>query len=350
MEDIYNCYDKNSILEIAKRHGMSGLSKLKKEELAERTIAHILDQKVMSRYFLCARDSEIKLFEQLAEGDFLVPSTELEEMDFLYAGGYVTAGLNNQFMVAKEVIKAYKEVNTPEFKEERERLSKIGDYFRAANSLYAVTPIQVLLETFNKYEDKKLTAEELLQAHELLQSFRPVAVYTDGKFVDGALAEQNGMEELLRMQKKVPYYIPAQQEIRFLADHGGFLMTQELGLLSTFLRDEMKVSDEKITYILRQVQAEISMGGQLPEIVDGIEAAGIIFESEEHMERFTSIITDVWNHTRMVLNRGHKPYEMVMKGLETVSVQRKNPPKIYPNDPCSCGSGKKYKKCCGKKS
>lgn len=22
--------------------------------------------------------------------------------------------------------------------------------------------------------------------------------------------------------------------------------------------------------------------------------------------------------------------------------------KIYPNDPCSCGSGKKYKKCCGK--
>jgi len=25
-------------------------------------------------------------------------------------------------------------------------------------------------------------------------------------------------------------------------------------------------------------------------------------------------------------------------------------PKIYPNDPCPCGSGKKYKKCCGKKS
>lgn len=22
--------------------------------------------------------------------------------------------------------------------------------------------------------------------------------------------------------------------------------------------------------------------------------------------------------------------------------------KIYPNDPCTCGSGKKYKKCCGR--
>ncbi len=25
------------------------------------------------------------------------------------------------------------------------------------------------------------------------------------------------------------------------------------------------------------------------------------------------------------------------------------PERIYPNDPCPCGSGKKYKKCCGKK-
>lgn len=27
-----------------------------------------------------------------------------------------------------------------------------------------------------------------------------------------------------------------------------------------------------------------------------------------------------------------------------------NAPKIYPNDPCPCGSGKKYKQCCGRKA
>ena len=206
------------------------------------------------------------------------------------------------------------------------------------------------METFNKYEDKKLSLEELLEAYELLQSYRPEVRYMDGNFVDGALAEQKGIEEFQQMQKKVPYYIPTQMEIRFMADNEGFLMTGELSLLSKFLTEEMNVPDERIPYLLRQVQAEISMGAQLQEVVEGIEASGIIFESEEHLEKFTSIITDVWNHTRMVLNRGHKPYEMVMKGLETVSAQRKNPPKIYPNDPCSCGSGKKYKKCCGKRS
>ena len=29
--------------------------------------------------------------------------------------------------------------------------------------------------------------------------------------------------------------------------------------------------------------------------------------------------------------------------------KRREIQKIYPNDPCPCGSGKKYKKCCGKK-
>ena len=32
------------------------------------------------------------------------------------------------------------------------------------------------------------------------------------------------------------------------------------------------------------------------------------------------------------------------KNYRTVHVEKK----VYPNDPCPCGSGKKYKKCCGK--
>lgn len=72
------------------------------------------------------------------------------------------------------------------------------------------------------------------------------------------------------------------------------------------------------------------------------------------------------NNTRMKENRGYKPSELARKmsidkkpiitdvipatvfprGLngESIHVEKK----IYPNDPCPCGSGKKYKKCCGK--
>ena len=38
-------------------------------------------------------------------------------------------------------------------------------------------------------------------------------------------------------------------------------------------------------------------------------------------------------------------YELPQKASGTV---RREGHKIYPNDPCPCGSGKKYKKCCGR--
>lgn len=349
MAEIYDCYDKSSIAAIAKRHGMSGYSKLKKEELAAQTISYITKPEIMKDYFLCARDAEIRLFEQVIGGEHQIPRFESEEMDFLYAGGYVTAGPNNYFFVSAEVKDAYESFNTPEFQAERERLSKIGDYICAANSLYAVTPISVVLEIFNKYEEETLTEEELLKAHKVLGRHRSLVTYVDGKLVDAALAQQNGYEELYQKQKEIPYYIPTPMEIRFMADNGGFLMTKELRTLGNFLCDEMKAADDLIIYLLHQVQAEISLGGSLQDVINDLEAAGISFQTNQQVEQFTGIITDVWNHTRMVLNRGHKPYEMAANRMKPAEPQRKNAKKIYPNDLCPCGSGKKYKKCCGKR-
>ena len=50
-----------------------------------------------------------------------------------------------------------------------------------------------------------------------------------------------------------------------------------------------------------------------------------------------------WNdifdeETRKTLYKEQKSSTTIVKGA-----------KVYPNDPCPCGSGKKYKKCCGRK-
>ena len=63
-------------------------------------------------------------------------------------------------------------------------------------------------------------------------------------------------------------------------------------------------------------------------------------------------VFDLWHNTRMLMNRGYTPKETsaISKKGKTVSYKKEDPgyTKIYPNDPCPCGSGKKYKKCCGK--
>ena len=69
------------------------------------------------------------------------------------------------------------------------------------------------------------------------------------------------------------------------------------------------------------------------------------------------IIINLNNNTRMIDLRGNTPNEVaqmkaspglaggpVMPKMENGSGTKK----IYPNDSCPCGSGKKYKKCCGR--
>ncbi|MET0644341.1 MAG: SEC-C metal-binding domain-containing protein [Candidatus Binatia bacterium] len=46
---------------------------------------------------------------------------------------------------------------------------------------------------------------------------------------------------------------------------------------------------------------------------------------------------------RMVLSRGNESVQSA-----PVSQARRQGEKVGRNDPCPCGSGKKYKRCCGK--
>ena len=49
-------------------------------------------------------------------------------------------------------------------------------------------------------------------------------------------------------------------------------------------------------------------------------------------------------HSRFVRREGCWYY---LDGLHETETQRREAPKIGRNDPCPCGSGKKFKKCCG---
>ena len=60
---------------------------------------------------------------------------------------------------------------------------------------------------------------------------------------------------------------------------------------------------------------------------------------------------DEWLQTPRDTLEGKKPADLLEGGRllpEKVVTFRREQPKVGRNDPCPCGSGKKYKKCCGK--
>ena len=90
------------------------------------------------------------------------------------------------------------------------------------------------------------------------------------------------------------------------------------------------------------------------EILDGI-----LSNNDEKLEGMKKRkeaegqLNNLLNYTRVIRYRGHtrKEYlhmQSIGQGKKGKVIACPGSKKIYPNDPCPCGSGKKYKKCCGR--
>ena len=82
--------------------------------------------------------------------------------------------------------------------------------------------------------------------------------------------------------------------------------------------------------------------------LDGVNFRDKDYLYEELGDEFNNLgITDRANYFYELAKKKSNNNSFSFKTLKTPAVK---PQKIYPNDPCPCGSGKKYKKCCGRGS
>ena len=218
-----------------------------------------------------------------------------------------------------------------------------------------------------------------------------------GIFVHLQLFEDEEFGYLLRQQMDKDFYIPSAQQIDEICRTGYEASSSEYKKLESFFIKKLKFSYEQAVTWCLQVWANSYEGESPSKIINKMTEANIEFE-EKMINELLELLVTAHNNTRMKENRGYKPSEMVRKksvdkmptivpassnaaailkdaapqlqamgvpvdlngntdviqttmfpiGLngEPIRVEKK----IYPNDPCPCGSGKKYKKCCGKKN
>ena len=216
-----------------------------------------------------------------------------------------------------------------------------------------------------------------------------------GIFVHLQLFEDAEFDYLLRQQMDKDFYIPSAQQIDEICRIGYEASSSAYKKLESFFTKKLKFSYEQAVTWCLQVWANSYEGESPSKIINKMTEANIEFE-EKMINELLELLVAAHNNTRMKENRGYKPSEMVRKKsvdkmptivpassnaaailkdaapqLEAMGVpvdlngntdviqttmfpkgMNEEPirveKKIYPNDPCPCGSGKKYKKCCGK--
>ena len=202
---------------------------------------------------------------------------------------------------------------------------------------------------------------------------------------------------LLDQQMDKEFYIPSVQQIEEICRIGYEASSLAYKKLETFFMRKMDMSYEHAVTWCLQVWANSYEGESPADVISKMSEADIVFKSEKQMNELVGLLIDAHDNTRMKENRGHKPNELVRKefaggmlkivpgsshaaamlrdaapqlkemgipvdlegNVDTITAAMypegldgnvvRIEKKIYPNDPCPCGSGKKYKKCCGRK-
>ncbi|MDO4272880.1 MAG: SEC-C metal-binding domain-containing protein [Eubacteriales bacterium] len=363
LQVIYSDYTKEILVNIAKLHHIKGYSKYNKERLIEFLIQNVLDKDVMSRYFTFLDDKELDIIEKasLSESVVDVSEEDIDRVIDLVLGGY--GGLRGmaQFVVPKEVTQMYHEIRDSEWRKARKKALELFTYLNGAADLYGVCPMSRALEIYTKYTGKHVEEMTMYSFCELIPDNKKNFIYDGVQLVHKFHSDKQRLEELKKEQKDKPFYMPTKKEIELLGREDYLPFDYYMEDLCEFAYYELDLEHEDAEYLCKQIQRMFRAGLSVDDVVEQMEE-DCILELPVHTRQMRKYLSQVREHTRKRADRGNLPVEPASEkgkpesGFIPFNHQKENivdfpvdvKKKIYPNDPCPCGSGKKYKKCCGR--
>ena len=365
VRDYLNSYNKEDLIASAIELDIE-IDGLSKEELAENITEKVLNPEIMKEIFLQADEWEADAFEAVLDKKcFLAEETDWIKLGWLSDAGYVVSYSDHHAEVPKAVISLYKEINTPEFRKLCRQVSWMRSCQTMLGFIYAIAPLKIVYRMYRRRPDYKVSYDEFLEILKQVPENDNMCIVRDDKMILKTVLRENLYERIEEYQGDREFYMPSPEEVLDYAKHGYPSQDPAYKKLENFLREELHQNTAQITELMYIVFKEFSMDGMLSDITEEFKNRNVVFESDKQMETFASIMTNVNNNTRMLDFRGYTPNEIARMSVSERTIPSIVPmgsianktfvpsnmatKKIYPNDPCPCGSGKKYKKCCGRK-
>ena len=228
------------------------------------------------------------------------------------------------------------------------------DYISAAVQLYGIAPFGQVAEMISAQTEEQVTESDIKQWIEdpfggslakaaLEKKF--VYLYSDNFFVAEWIMIFDEFDSHWARQQGKPYYVPKQQELLLWSDPHYFHKPDEYWALQEWIESKFDgIQEEYSQGIAEDIQMMAEDAFSPEKVLSEFERRDLKLTAKQ-VQSLMQIVTHLHNNTRQQANRGHTPYELLQ--LEKKFL-RPLPGQVGRNEPCVCGSGKKYKKCCGK--
>lgn len=386
LESALKFYTTEELKDYAKKLNLSVPSSMSKQELKERVADALLEPEVVEQRMSLLTDEEMELFETILQDNsyYYYGETSSESLDRLGDLDFLVFFEGNLAAVPADLAKVYEQINTPQFQEKRRMTVWLLKCLNIVDRWYGSAPMTVLRKLYHKNQEKPMKEADDEKIREL---FGQIPGYENPCCLQGdmVISEEYFYEGLyLRLQKlqgDKKFYIPSMEEVEMYEKEGYPSDAPAYQELKTLLEKSMGIQPDESQELVQQVNDDFCAGLLLQNVMSRLLESASVSPGKKVIEKLSDVLKDVNNSTRMIIHRGHTPdeifaqrsrqmewekesmgkefaadtnrsYPFSMGGMNSVNrvmqEQTAAAKKIYPNDPCPCGSGKKYKKCCGR--
>ncbi len=268
------------------------------------------------------------------------------------------------FTVMNELREVIMTIEEPEIKTQMEFIFCVRCIINTCIGLYGVCKqeqVQKVYENFLEIDESQ--KEEIMDDYGRIMPKVISCLEEDGLFwLDGEylispyLEDKMAYKRLLRSRQK-DYFMPDENVVESYCLGKMVEKNEEyetvLKLLTKEIRDREQAEEmlEEISaYVIRE-------DWEIPQVLDCLYDWAVNFNGLLSFERMMTALGKWLYGIRRWSECGYSRKERNKENLDLKYItninkketERNVAPKIYPNDPCPCGSGKKYKKCCGRK-
>lgn len=229
---------------------------------------------------------------------------------------------------------------------------------------YGVMEPWLIKERIEVLTGEKIEFAEFLEVMSFACDFYGQICSTTYGFKDDRVFDAKKIMQEHKMRQSVDYYPFTKKQLLKAGDPYYVDRTPQMNSFISFLSEHYELKDQDINEIASQIINMINSDSKPTLIIQYLQS-WMEFPSFEFTQMLTVKIMELYNDTRQWALKGHTPNELFqeekkfLKPLPEVPFVTVQPRtkiiditahthKVGRNDPCPCGSGKKYKKCCGK--
>ena len=355
IEDVLASASAAKLKELAKNYYVRGCSKMNKPTLVQAVSAALRDPGRMEELLYIIDHPAFLLFRRAAGSrePVKVKKALPEQCSLLEDLGYLVCDASQEDLIVTvptEISEVFHQLEREGFTERKVRYDLLDSYAMATVHLYGAISQPDLVDIFNRQNSQPTSEEELFPA--LLRHVAVGAPYCfwDDYIVCGEFEENDfeDVRDLMRQCGGKPRYIPEKDELLRYADWSYYERTPQMDVLTAFLMNEGRQSRRDAEEISGEIQYACVVETGMEQIFDILSDYDMEFDSSA-VETLVKVMMSVKNNTRLWANKGYTPNELAAlyyRGASTADGAGRK--KIGRNDPCPCGSGKKFKKCCGR--